>query len=48
MCMSVQKQQPLIWLARSRHSSCVEVGRIESGSCPADESCLRFRAIAGW
>ena len=30
MCMSVQKPQPLIWLALSLTSSCVAAGRAES------------------
>ncbi len=30
MCMSVQKPQPLIWLALSFTSSCVAAGRAES------------------
>ena len=29
LCMSVQKPQPLIWLARSFTSSCVAAGRDE-------------------
>jgi hypothetical protein len=30
VCMSVQKPQPLIWLARSLTSSCVAAGSVES------------------
>jgi len=47
MCMSVQKPQPLIWLALSFTSSCVAAGRVELWSTAAAElMCLtRFMAI---
>ena len=45
VCMSVQKPQPLIWLARIFTSSCVAAGRVESAATfPAAARCPRALA----
>ena len=46
--MSVQKPQPLIWLARIFTSSCVATGSVESETAlPAEMTCFRSLAATG-
>ena len=46
--MSVQKPQPLIWLARSFTSSCVAAGSVDSATTlPAETMCFRDLAATG-
>src|SRR3712207_8376010 len=45
VCMSVQKPQPLIWLARILTSSCVAAGSVEpERTLPAETMCRRIFA----